>query len=121
MVLNIWPVSLSPGNEQRYRWGSAAADQDGSFNYAGVRDPAADAMIDAMLAARDSETFTAAVRAFDRVLISGAYVVPLFHRPDDWVARWTTITRPDTHPVFGPRFEAWWAAAGGEQAVDDAQ
>ena len=121
MVLNIWPVSLSPGNEQRYRWGSAAADQDGSFNYAGVRDPAADAMIDAMLAARDSETFTAAVRAFDRVLISGAYVVPLFHRPDDWVARWTTIARPDTHPVFGPRFEAWWAAAGGEQAVDDAQ
>ncbi|WP_197673718.1 extracellular solute-binding protein [Stappia sp. ES.058] len=121
MVLNNWPVSLSPGNEQRYRWGSAAADQDGSFNYAGVRDPAADAMIDAMLAARDGESFTAAVRAFDRVLISGAYVVPLFHLPEKWVARWKTILRPERHSVFGPRFEAWWAADGGEQAVDDAQ
>ncbi|WP_245566135.1 extracellular solute-binding protein [Stappia stellulata] len=121
MVLNNWPASLSPGNEQRYRWGSAAAGQDGSFNYAGVRDPAADAMIDAMLAARDSENFVAAVRAFDRVLISGAYAVPLFHLPEVWVARWKTILRPEHHPVFGPRFEAWWAADGGEQIVDDAQ
>lgn len=110
MVLNTWLVSLSPGNEQRYRWGSQAAGQEGSFNYAGVASPAVDAMIDAMLSARDEDGFTAAVRAFDRALISGAYVVPLFHLPEKWVARWQDIARPQAHSVFGPRFEAWWSA-----------
>ncbi|MAA97613.1 MAG: ABC transporter substrate-binding protein [Stappia sp.] len=112
MVLNTWLVSLSPGNEQRYRWSSDAAGQEGSFNYAGARSPAVDAMIDAMLAARDQDGFVAAVRAFDRALISGAYVVPLFHLPEKWVARWTTIGRPQDHPVSGPRFESWWSATG---------
>jgi len=121
MVVNTWPVSLSPGNEQRYRWGSAAAGQDGSFNYAGVAEPAVDAMIDAMLAARDREAFVAAVRAFDRTLISGAYVVPLFHLPEKWVARWTDIARPQVHPIFGPRFEAWWSAGADEANAENGQ
>jgi len=111
MVLNTWLVSLSPGNEQRYRWGSEAAGQEGSFNYAGVTSPAVDAMIDAMLAAREAEDFTAAVRAFDRALISGAYVVPLFHLPEKWVARWTAIARPEVQSITGPRFETWWSTA----------
>ncbi|QGZ33176.1 extracellular solute-binding protein [Stappia indica] len=111
LVMNTWLVSLSPGNEQRYRWGSDAAGQDGSFNYAGVKSPAVDATIDAMLAARDAEGFTAAVRAFDRALISGAYVVPLFHLPEKWVARWTAIGRPEVQSITGPRFETWWSAA----------
>lgn len=111
MVMNTWLVSLSPGNEQSYRWGSEAAGQDGSFNYAGVKSPAVDAMIDAMLSARDADGFTDAVRAFDRALISGAYVVPLFHLPEKWVARWTAIGRPEVQSVTGPRFETWWSAA----------
>lgn len=111
VVLNTWLVSLSPGNEQRYRWGSEAAGQEGSFNYAGVKSPAVDAMIDAMLAAREAEDFTAAVRAFDRALISGAYVVPLFHLPEKWVARWTAIDRPEVQSITGPRFETWWSTA----------
>lgn len=110
MVMNTWLVSLSPGNEQRYRWGSDAAGQDGSFNYAGVKSPAVDATIDAMLSARDAEGFTDAVRAFDRALISGAYVVPLFHLPEKWVARWTAIGRPEVQSITGPRFETWWSA-----------
>lgn len=113
MVLNVWFVSLSPGNEQRYRWSSQAADQEGSFNYAGARSPAVDAMIDAMLSARDTADFVAAVRAFDRALIAGAYVVPLFHLPEKWVARWTSVARPASSPLTGPRFEAWWSATGG--------
>lgn len=111
MVMNTWLVSLSPGNEQSYRWGSEAAAQDGSFNYAGVKSPAVDAMIDAMLSARDADGFTDAVRAFDRALISGAYVVPLFHLPEKWVARWTAIGRPEVQSITGPRFETWWSAA----------
>ncbi len=74
MVRRSWGASLSPGNEQLGRWSQAAADRPSSFNYAGAKQPAIDAMIDAMLAARTPEDFVAAVRALDRVLISGYYV-----------------------------------------------
>ncbi|AXS42574.1 ABC transporter substrate-binding protein [Breoghania sp. L-A4] len=111
MTFNYWPVSLSPGNEQSFRWSSASAEQDGTFNFAGAHEPAIDAMIDAMLAARTEEQFTAAVRAFDRVLISGFYVVPLFHLPAEWVARWANIVHPDAAPLTGYRLDTWWSAA----------
>lgn len=110
MTFNYWPVSLSPGNEQSFRWSVASADQQGSFNFAGAREPALDGMIAAMLAARSREDFTAAVRAFDRVLISGFYVVPLFHLPQQWVARWARIEHPSVTPLTGVRLDTWWSA-----------
>jgi peptide/nickel transport system substrate-binding protein len=91
-----WDQSLSPGNEQTFYWGSAAADVPGTRNYMGVKSPAIDAMIAAMLAARERADFVAAVRALDRVLMSGHCVVPLFHLPEQWVARWARIERPKT-------------------------
>jgi len=106
-----WDQSLSPGNEQAFYWGSAAADETGTRNYMGVKSPAVDAMIAALLKTDSREDFVAAVRALDRVLISGHYVVPLFHLPDQWVARWTTISRPATTSLFGYLPEAWWRAA----------
>lgn len=115
MVLNFWPSSLSPGNEQNYRWGSAAAGSDGSFNFAGVESEAVDAMIDALLAARTQEEFVAAVRAFDRTLISGHYVAPLFHVPEEWIARWSTTGHPEQASVAGARLEAWWSSATNEE------
>jgi peptide/nickel transport system substrate-binding protein len=72
-------ASLSPGAEQVWRWDSRSRDVEGTFNYAGAADPAIDAMIDAMLNAREREDFAAAVRALDRILISGHYVIPLYH------------------------------------------
>ena len=90
-----WQSSLSPGNEQNYRWSSAAADTPGSFNFAGVKSPAADAMIKALLAAQSREELVAAVRALDRVLISGHYVLPLYYAPKLWIARWNRTVRPD--------------------------
>ncbi len=87
--------SLSPGNEQNFRWSSQAADLPGSFNLPGVRSPAVDAMIRALLAADSQEDFVAAVRALDRLLISGQYAIPLFHAPKMWIARWNKTTRPD--------------------------
>ena len=81
MIQYRWEQSLSPGNEQSFYWGSAAADEQGSRNYMGVRSPAIDAMIAAMLRARERPDFVAAVRALDRLLISGCYVVPLFYLP----------------------------------------
>jgi peptide/nickel transport system substrate-binding protein len=103
-----WEQSLSPGNEQSFYWGSAAAGEQGSRNYMGVRNPAIDAMIAAMLAARERPDFVAAVRALDRLLISGCYVVPLFYLPEQWVARWTYIQHPGRTSLFGYLPETWW-------------
>src|SRR5208282_2965798 len=100
--------SLSPGNEQSFYWGSAAADEQGSRNYMGVRSAAIDAMIAAMLRARERADFVAAVRALDRVLISGFYVVPLFYLPEQWVARWASIAHPARTSLSGYLPETWW-------------
>ena len=108
MIPYRWDESLSPGNEQSFYWGSAAADVDGTRNYMGVKSPAIDSMIAKLLAARERDEFVSAVRALDRILISGFYVVPLFHLPDQWVAHWTRIDHPKTTPLFGYLPEAWW-------------
>jgi peptide/nickel transport system substrate-binding protein len=112
MVRNTWGASLSPGNEQLNRWSSAVADAQGSFNYPGAKQPAIDAMISAMLAAPTRDDYVAAVRAFDRVLISGYYVVPFFYLPDQWVAHWTRIQHPDTQSLTGYALPTWWAKPG---------
>jgi len=103
-----WEQSLSPGNEQNFYWGSAAADQQGSRNYMGVKSKAIDAMIAALLNARTQEAFVAAVRALDRVLLSGFYVVPLYHLPVQWVARWKRVKHPQRTALFGYLPETWW-------------
>jgi peptide/nickel transport system substrate-binding protein len=108
MIENRWDQSLSPGNEQAFYWGSAAADQDGTRNYMGVKSPAVDALIADLLKAETREDFVAAVRALDRVLLSGFYTVPLFHLPTQWVARWTYIKHPVTTSLFGYIPETWW-------------
>ena len=108
MIEYRWEQSLSPGNEQTIYWGSASADQEGSRNYMGVKNQAVDTMISALLQARLRSDFVAAVRALDRVLISGSYVVPLFYLPDQWVARRAYIRRPVQTSLFGFLPEAWW-------------
>jgi peptide/nickel transport system substrate-binding protein len=108
MIQNRWDQSLSPGNEQIFYFGSAAAGEPGSRNYMGVRSPAVDAMIVAMLQATTREDFVAAVRALDRVLVSGQYVVPLFHLPQQWVARRSSIVHPARTALFGYVPETWW-------------
>jgi peptide/nickel transport system substrate-binding protein len=108
MIPYRWDQSLSPGNEQSFYWGSAAANEQGSRNYMGVRSPAIDAMIAAMLAARERSDFVAAVRALDRLLTSGSYVVPLFYLPEQWVASWSMIQHPGRTSLFGYLPETWW-------------
>jgi peptide/nickel transport system substrate-binding protein len=103
-----WEQSLSPGNEQNFYWGSAAADQEGSRNYMGVKSPAIDAMIAALLNARKRDDFVAAARALDRILLSGFYMVPLYYLPQQWVARWTRIKHPAQTSLFGFLPETWW-------------
>jgi peptide/nickel transport system substrate-binding protein len=110
MIQNTWPSSLSPGNEQLFRWSTAAATTPGTYNFAGVENPAADAMIGAMLSAATEDGFVSSVRALDRVLLTGDYVIPLFYTPKQWVAYWTRLKQPDTTPLFGYNVESWWSA-----------
>jgi peptide/nickel transport system substrate-binding protein len=108
MIQYRWDESLSPGNEQAFYWGSASADEQGSRNYMGVRSAAVDAMIAAMLKAEQRPDFVAAVRALDRVLLSGQFVVPLYHLPVQWVARWRSIHHPAATSLYGYLPEVWW-------------
>ncbi len=110
MIQFTWRSSLSPGNEQLFRWASHTRDIDGTYNYAGVADPAVDAMIQAMLEAKTTENFVSAVRALDRVLLSGGYVIPLFHLKSQWLAHWQHLKAPETTPLFGYQLTNWWHA-----------
>jgi peptide/nickel transport system substrate-binding protein len=110
MIQNRWDQSLSPGNEQAFYFGSSAADAQGSRNYMGVKSAAVDAMIAALLETREQSGFVAAVRALDRALMSGFYVIPVFNVPSQWVARWTRIQRPERTSLTGILPETWWQA-----------
>jgi peptide/nickel transport system substrate-binding protein len=115
MMIGSWIASASPGNEQRSRWGSASADQEASFNLAGVKSAAVDAMITALLSAKSHEDFVTAVRAYDRVLLSGFYIVPLFYSSDQWIAASAALKHPTAMPHEGapvtPTLETWWRSA----------
>ncbi|MEO4040530.1 extracellular solute-binding protein [Hoeflea sp. CAU 1731] len=108
VIIKSYPSSLSPGVEQLGRWGSQSRDEDRSFNYAGTADPAIDAMIDALLAARGKDDFIAAARALDRVLISGHYVVPLYYLPGQRVAYQSRLDHPEETSIYGYQLPTWW-------------
>lgn len=103
-----WAGSLSPGNEQYFRWSSPFADQPGSFNFSGVKSKGVDAMIDAMLAAVEKSDYVDAVRALDRLLMSGRYVLPHYHMPRQLVGHSARIGMPQTVSLYGTRPETWW-------------
>jgi peptide/nickel transport system substrate-binding protein len=111
VMIGSWIASPSPGNEQRGRWSSAAADAQGAYNISGVRSPAVDAMIAAILAANTNEDFVAAVRALDRLLISGFYIVPLYYAPEQWIAYSAKLGHPEKTPLFGVELSTWWRKA----------
>ncbi|WP_193748242.1 extracellular solute-binding protein [Leisingera sp. ANG-M1] len=108
-------LSLSPGNEQRYYWGSDGVTQPGSRNLMGMDSPAAEAMIDAMLTAQAPEDFTAAVRALDRILTAGRYVIPFWSFDAGRIAHIKEMRFPETLPIYGDRTgfmpDVWWYQA----------
>ena len=108
MIQWVWPASDSPGSEQRNRWGSSAAQRSGSQNFAGVQSPAIDRLLDSLLEAETREDFVASVRALDRALLSGFYVIPLFYADDQWLVRSSHLKRPATVPLRGVSVDTWW-------------
>lgn len=108
VIMKAFLSSLSPGLEQVRRWGSQARDTEGSESFAGVADPDLDRVMTAILSARTAEDFRSAVRLQDRMLLSGNYVVPLYHLSEQWIARNKQIGRPEMTPLWGFQLPAWW-------------
>ena len=118
MLIYRWGMSLSPGNEQAFYWGAEAATQEGTRNYPGIEDPVVDELIALMTQAREREDFVDTIRAMDRVLMWGHYLLPLYHLNDDRFAYWDKFGRPAFTPVYGAILDAWWEEPGKAEALD---
>lgn len=108
VIVKAFPSSLSPGRDQISYWSSTMRDRPGSSNFAGLADPDVDRILEAILTARTAEDFRSAVRLHDRMLLSGYYVVPLYHLGEQWVAHSKHIARPQAVPLYGFQFPTWW-------------
>jgi len=109
MIKASWNVSLSPGNEQQFYWGSEVGKQNGSKNYAGIDSIVVDTLIEKLIGAKTREILTTTIHALDRVLLWGHYVIPLYHSNTDRIAYWNFLEYPDIIPMYGIVIESWWA------------
>lgn len=104
MIPYVWYQSLSPGNEQRNRFGPSTADVEGSWNMAGITEPGVGAAIDAIVGAVERQDLIDAARALDRLLISGSYMIPHYHAPASWTAHQASVHFPEQSSVMGYQF-----------------
>jgi len=118
MAVVLFPQSLSPGNEQRDFFGSAAADQRGSQNVLGIKSPVIDQLIEGLINSPDRVSLVAHTRALDRVLQYGYYVIPQFHLGAFRVAYWDKFRRPAISPKYAVGFETWWVDPTAEKSVE---
>ncbi|MBU1304445.1 MAG: ABC transporter substrate-binding protein, partial [Alphaproteobacteria bacterium] len=122
VIYTGWSQSFSPGNEQRYFFGSDSVDQEGAQNYAGIADKGVDALIEQLIVAKDRATQEATVKALDRVLLHHHYIVPSYSLRNSRIARWDRFSHPENLPEFSSGFPSiWWydaekaAKTGGTQ------
>ena len=108
VVVSTFGQSLSPGNEQREFWGSAAAVRPGSRNLAGIQSSVIDGLIELVISAPDRKSLITRTRALDRVLLWNHYVIPHWHIRSFRVAFWDKFGRPPKTPIYGLAFDAWW-------------
>ena len=109
IVVGMFAQSESPGNEQRDFWGSAAADQPGSRNTLGIKNPAVDALVDKIIFAPNRDALVTACRALDRVLLWNAYAVPQWHSANERLAYWNKFGAPNPLPKISTGFpDVWW-------------
>ena len=118
MVIRSFAQTLSPGNEQRNFWGSEFAERPGSRNLAGINDPVVDALIEGVINASDRAALVHQVRALDRVLQWGFWVVPQFHIKHDRLIYWDRFGQPDITPTRGVQFDTWWIDPDKSSAID---
>jgi microcin C transport system substrate-binding protein len=119
VVVAVLQQSLSPGNEQRDFFSSAAADQPDSRNLAGIKDPVVDKLVDRVIFATNREDLVAATHALDRVLLWGYYIVPHWNLPKVWMAYWNKFGIPEKQPSYiGVDIESWWIDKDKEAALE---
>ncbi|MFH1806589.1 MAG: extracellular solute-binding protein [Pseudomonadota bacterium] len=103
-----WQQSLSPGNEQRWFWTSESADQPGTRNFAGIKNPVIDDLVDLVISADNRQSLVERTRALDRVLLWGDYVIPQWYQDSDRILYWDIFGRPDEIPLMGNSIMNWW-------------
>lgn len=108
MIVGIIPQSLSPGNEQRYFFGSLSADTQGSRNYSGVKSALVDCLIDRLINTPDRDSLVLATRTLDRVLLELDIVVPHYFLPSFRLAIWDNIAMPKVQPLYDISPTLWW-------------
>ncbi len=120
MIVGGFPQSSSPGNEQREYWTSAAADNPGSRNFIGLRDPAIDQLVEQLINADSRQNLIDHTRALDRVLLWGYYVIPNWHIKTWRVAYWNHIGHPKVSPKYDVGIDTWWIKPNVTPAVTEA-
>jgi microcin C transport system substrate-binding protein len=108
MMLGGPGESISPGNEQRENWGSAAADKQGGRNVGGIKDPVVDAIVEDLIVAKTRDSLIAHTHALDRVLLWNWYGIPEISVPTDWIAYWNKFGKPAKVPMQGPDPALFW-------------
>ena len=108
MVVSTFSQSLSPGNEQKNFWGSDAANTNGSRNIIGVKDTIIDILIDNVISSKSREDLIHSVRALDRVLLWGHYVIPQWHISAYRTLYWDIFVRPQIIPKYSLGTNTWW-------------
>jgi|TARA_Y100000814_G_scaffold245361_1_gene190494 microcin C transport system substrate-binding protein len=99
---------LSPGAELLSYFGSETADQFGTLNASGIKDPVVDALLLEVLSAKDREQLTVATRALDRILLWGHYMVPQWYKGTHHIVYWNFFDRPVVKPKYAIGFDTWW-------------
>ena len=98
-----------PGPELRSYYGSATADDRGTANFAGIKNPVVDELIGQIVAAKDLDTLKATNRAMDRVLLWQYYCVPEWYNDQAWLAYWNRFAYPAKTQRYGTGFpDSWW-------------
>ncbi|QIL44086.1 ABC transporter substrate-binding protein [Acidovorax sp. HDW3] len=104
----------NPGQEFADLFGSQAADTEDSGNFAGVKSPAVDALIAAMVSAKTEQQLRPACHALDRVIWHSHYFVPQWYASTHRMAynAWR-LERPEALPPYSPgemwAVMTWWA------------
>lgn len=109
MIVGGFGQSSSPGNEQREYWHSSSADNPGSRNFIGLKDPAVDSLVEGLINADSRQNLVTHTRALDRVLLAGHYVIPNWHIKTWRVAYWDRLQHPEVTPLYDVGLLTWWA------------
>jgi microcin C transport system substrate-binding protein len=117
MTTEVFPQSLSPGNEQRDFWSSAKAKEPGSRNTIGISDPIVDALVELVVSAPDRQALIDRTRALDRVLLWGHYVIPHWHSRFFRLAWWDKFGHPEKNPRYALDIQSWWVDPARDRAL----